>query len=62
QFDELSPTNSDCPTVFVCHTIKGKGVPFMENQGRWHAGKITEEQFSSSVEYLDKMFKEAWGI
>lgn len=34
----LDPENhpDDKPTVIICHTIKGKGVDFMENQVLWH--------------------------
>lgn len=53
QFDELPPADSDVPTVFVCHTVKGKGVPFMEGQARWHAGKITQEQYEEAVRALE---------
>ena len=24
------------PTAILCHTVKGKGVSFMENQAGWH--------------------------
>lgn len=48
-FDNLPDVTSDVPTVFICHTIKGKGVSFMENQVRWHAGKITEEQYQEAI-------------
>jgi len=30
-----SPTDS-CPTVVIAHTVKGKGVSFMENNILWH--------------------------
>lgn len=35
------------PTVILADTVKGKGVPFMENHAQWH-GKAPDEQ-----EYLD---------
>ena len=28
--------NSDKPIAIICHTIKGKGVSFMENNNNWH--------------------------
>lgn len=59
-FDELPPADSEMPTVFVCHTIKGKGVPFMENQIRWHAGKISDEQLKESIDWLEKEFERRW--
>ena len=27
---------ADCPTCIVAHTVKGKGVSFMENELLWH--------------------------
>ncbi len=45
EFDNLPFASSNVPTVFICHTTKGKGVSEMENNPRWHAGKISVEQF-----------------
>ncbi len=56
-FDGLPSADSKIPTVFICHTIKGKGVPFMENQRRWHAGKISDEQLKESIDLLEKEFE-----
>lgn len=56
QFDQLPTVDSNQPTAFICHTIKGKGVSFMENQVRWHAGKITFEQYEDSVRYLEELY------
>ncbi len=61
EFDKLPPADSQQPTVFVCHTIKGKGVPFMENQARWHAGKISKEQLATALTDLDDAFLREWG-
>lgn len=61
-FDSLPTIDSDIPTIFICHTTKGRGVPFMENQVRWHAGKITFEQYEESVAFLEKQFAEKWGV
>lgn len=61
-FDDLPSADSEIPTVLVCHTVKGKGVSFMENQVRWHAGKITQEQYDESVALLDKQFSNRWSI
>ena len=30
------PYDSKKPTAFICHTIKGKGFPFAENDPSWH--------------------------
>tara|TARA_B100001769_G_C22035189_1_gene556255 strand:- start:103 stop:942 length:840 start_codon:yes stop_codon:yes gene_type:complete len=29
-------TNKKKPTALICHTIKGKGFPFAENNPKWH--------------------------
>ncbi len=55
-FDNLPPADSDKPTVFICHTVKGKGVGFMENQPRWHAGMITKKQYDEAIVELESKF------
>ena len=52
EFDNLPEPDSRRPTVFICHTIKGKGVLFMENQNSWHAGKISKEQYEDCMGIL----------
>lgn len=59
--DQIPSADSDKPTIVVCHTIKGKGISFMENQVKWHAGKITEEQYNSCILELEKEFRNKWG-
>lgn len=33
------------PTVVIANTVKGKGVPFMENNPAWHHSRLTQAQF-----------------
>jgi len=41
------------PSVIIAHTIKGKGVSFMENKPEWHGSvKITSEQFNEALKNL----------
>lgn len=40
------------PTVIVAKTIKGKGVPFMENQAGWHGKAPTREQAEEALKAL----------
>ena len=42
------------PTAIVLHTIKGKGVSFMENQAAWHGTAPNDEQFKIAMEDLKK--------
>jgi len=41
------------PTVIVCHTIKGKGVSFMENNVAFHGKAPTWEQAKKALEELE---------
>lgn len=58
--DNLPDVDSEKPTVVISHTIKGKGVSFMENQPRWHAGKITDEELKESIDELNNSFQLRW--
>lgn len=58
--DNLPKADSDIPVVLVCHTIKGKGVPYMENQVKWHTGKLTINQSNEAKEYLEKEYMRKW--
>jgi transketolase len=37
------------PTVIIAHTIKGKGVSFMENEAGWHGVAPNREQFEKAM-------------
>ena len=44
---------NDRPTVIIAHTIKGKGVSFMENVPAWHGSvKISDEELKTSLSDL----------
>ncbi len=60
-FDHLPSADSTVPSILVCHTIKGYGVDFMENSVRWHAGKISKEQFENAAAELQKAYDKKWG-
>lgn len=40
------------PGVIVCNCIKGKGLPYMENDNAWHKGVPSDEQYQVAVEML----------
>ncbi|MDW8070399.1 MAG: transketolase [Anaerolineae bacterium] len=40
------------PTVIIAHTIKGKGVSFMENQVKWHSSVLTKDFFEQAMAEL----------
>lgn len=37
------------PTVIIAHSVKGKGVSFMENQVKWHGSAPNDEQYAQAV-------------
>ena len=48
------PISDDKPTVYICHTIKGKGVSFMENSVLWHYRSPQGKEYRNAMEELDK--------
>lgn len=40
------------PSIIVAHTVKGKGVSFMENQASWHGSAPSAEQVAIAKEEL----------
>lgn len=42
------------PSVIIAHTVKGKGVSFMENEKSWHHGVMTQEQYRQAVKELEE--------
>ena len=41
------------PKCILAHTVKGKGVSFMENQCSWHGKAPNEEQYKEAMEELN---------
>ncbi|EHQ27449.1 transketolase [Mucilaginibacter gracilis] len=41
------------PNLIIAHTIKGKGISFMENSVKWHHGVPNHEQYQSAMTELD---------
>ena len=47
------PFKPNKPNAIICHTIKGKGVPFTEGNLEWHhKNRITDEEFDSLLTAL----------
>ncbi len=41
------------PRCLLCHTVKGKGVSFMENQAGWHGKAPNKEQGAAALKELE---------
>jgi len=59
-FDELDRAFKEAratkgmPTAIVAHTVKGKGVSFMENSVGWHGKAPNDEEYAIAMEDLRK--------
>lgn len=48
------PFQSEKPSALICHTIKGKGIPFVENNLNWHhKNKVSEDEVKALLAALD---------
>jgi transketolase len=52
-FKEAKATKG-MPTAIIAHTIKGKGVSFMENQAGWHGKAPNDDEYAQAMEELGK--------
>ncbi len=52
-FEEAKATKG-MPTAIVAHTVKGKGVSFMENSVGWHGKAPNDEEYEIAMEDLRK--------
>lgn len=49
-----TPFEQGRPSIIICHTIKGKGVSFVENNLNWHhKTKISDEEARSMLSELE---------
>jgi transketolase len=46
------PFEAGKPGVLIAHTVKGKGVSFMEDDPKWHHGTPSDEEYSQALEEL----------
>jgi len=47
--------NKDNPAILVAHTIKGKGVSYMEDNPSFHGAAPNDEQFKQAMEELGEV-------
>ena len=52
-FSEL-PFKSGKPNLLIAHTIKGKGISFMEDNVAWHHRVPTDSEFSIAMQELEQ--------
>jgi len=49
----LQHTSTSSPTVIIAHTVKGKGVSFMENSLQWHYKSPNAEQLQLAIAEIE---------
>jgi transketolase len=49
----LAGANSAAPRVIIAHTVKGKGVSFMEDQLAWHYKSVNEQQLANALREIE---------
>ena len=41
------------PIAVLCHTVKGKGVSFMENTNEWHGKTLPKAEYDTAIAEID---------
>ncbi len=59
-FKEARETKGQ-PTAIIAHSLKGKGVSFMEGQVAWHGVAPNDEEYAIAMADLEKIGKELEG-
>lgn len=49
---QLWATGDGKPKALIARTVKGKGVPFMESDNRWHYTRLNEQTFAEAIAAL----------
>ncbi|MGN8818413.1 transketolase [Oribacterium sp. HCP28S3_H8] len=49
---EVAKTCKDRPTIILAHTVKGKGISFMEGDHSWHGKAIDDAHYEQAMKEL----------
>jgi len=49
---ETALTIKGIPTIVIAHTVKGKGVSFMENKPEWHGQAPNDAQAQQALQEI----------
>ncbi len=55
-FNKLTTVNNKKPTMIIAKTIKGKGVPFLENQEGWHGKTVPKERLDEALKAIGPVY------
>lgn len=54
---ELTGLSGNQPKAVIAHTVKGKGISFMENENSWHYTRLTTETHAAARKELEESFQ-----
>jgi len=49
EFDKIFSSDTEKPKVLIAHTIKGKGISFMEDDNNWHYRTPNDEEYKNAM-------------
>jgi transketolase len=55
---EAAKLHKGSPTIIIAHTIKGKGVSFMENVCEWHGKAPCQEEADNAIDEIRRFSSE----
>jgi transketolase len=51
---EIATNFHGAPTVIIAHTVKGKGISYMEHNNKWHVGQLSEDLYWNTIKELEE--------
>lgn len=58
----LNSVHSQKPTMILARTVKGKGIPFMEDKTGWHGKAVPKDQLQEALDAIGSYDKRVKGI
>ena len=50
----MAQTTKKKPQIIIAHTVKGKGISFIENQVKWHGVAPKKDELKRALNELDE--------
>lgn len=60
QIAALKTRKNGIPKVIIAHTIKGKGVSYMENRMEWHYLPMSDDLYATAVSDVQQTYLLSW--
>lgn len=53
-YSALSSKSVEVPNAIIAHTIKGKGVSFIENKKEWHQAVLSKKDYDAAIHEINQ--------